>query len=595
MPESPNNEGGGVVKILVSSNGSPVKDTVQFFSIETRKEINRVSSARLVIADGYVAEQDFPVSNSGEFTPGKEIKIELGYESQVDTVFEGIVVKQAISINNDAPQLVVECRDKAAAMTVERKNANYVDKSDSDIIKTLIGNAPGLTAKVDDSGGPHPELVQYYCTDWDFMLSRAEAAGMLVMVDDGTVTVKTPDTSSSPKLKVTYGNDLIEFQAEMDAVSQLASFTSASWDPASQKVVKQQVGPKKFNPQGDLDSKALAKTLSSPVVNLQTGAPLKSAFLKKWAESGRMKSGLARIRGRMTFQGNAKAKVGELIEVEGVGDHFNGKVFTSAVRHEVGEGNWLTEAEFGISPDWFAERRDLTALPAAGLLPAVEGLQIGVVMKLDGDPLKLHRIQVKVPVLQAETEGIWARLASCYASKSFGSFVLPEVGDEVILGYFNNDPSHPVIVGSLYNGKNAPPYPIKAPNDIKAFISREKLTLELDEKDKVITVKTPGGNTVVISDKDKGILLEDQNGNKVELNDSGISIESPKDIKITAKGKIDIKSTGALSLTSSADLKGEGLKVSLKGKTSLTADGGPNAKLTASAMTTIKGGIVKIN
>ncbi len=111
----------------------------------------------------------------------------------------------------------------------------------------------------------------------------------------------------------------------------------------------------------------------------------------------------------------------------------------------------------------------------------------------------------------------------------------------------------------------------------------------------MITVKTPGGNTVVISDKDKGILLEDQNGNKVELNDSGISIESPKDIKITAKGKIDIKSTKALSLTSSADLKGEGLKVSLKGKTSLTADGGPNAKLTASAMTTIKGGIVKIN
>ncbi|RWX48857.1 hypothetical protein VT98_11045, partial [Candidatus Electrothrix communis] len=156
MPESPNNEGGGVVKIIVSSDGNPVKDTVQFFSIETRKDINRVSSARLVIADGYVAEQDFPVSNSGEFTPGKEINIELGYESQADTVFEGIVVKQVISINDDAPQLVVECRDKAAAMTVERKNANYVDKSDSDIIKTLIGNAPGLTARWMTAVAPIP-------------------------------------------------------------------------------------------------------------------------------------------------------------------------------------------------------------------------------------------------------------------------------------------------------------------------------------------------------------------------------------------------------------------------------------------------------
>ena len=595
MAESPNKEGGGVVKILVSSDGKAVKDTVQFFSIETRKEINKVSSARLVIADGYVAEQDFPVSNSGDFKPGKKIKIELGYESQADTVFEGIVVKQAISINNDAPQLVIVCQDKAAAMTVERKNANYVDKSDSAIIKKLISNAKGLTAKVDDSGSAHPELVQYYCTDWDFMLSRAEAAGMLVMVDDGTVTVKTPDTSSSPKLKVAYGNDLIEFQAEMDAVSQIASFSSASWDPTTQKVIKELVGPKKFNQQGDLDSAALTETLSSPKVRLQTGAPLKSDFLKKWAESGRMKSGLARIRGSMTFQGNAKAKVGDLIELEGVGDHFNGKVFTSTVRHEVSKGNWLTEVDFGISPDWFAERRDLTALPAAGMLPAVEGLQIGIVMKLDGDPLKLHRIQVKVPVLQAETEGIWARLASCYASNKFGSFVLPEVNDEVILGYFNNDPSHPVIIGSLYNGKHAPPYPIKAPNDIKAFVSREKLTLELDEKNKVITVKTPAKNTIIISDKDKGVLIQDQNKNKIELNASGITLESPKDIKITAKGAIEMKASKDITLKASGDLNGKGKKVALKGSMGFEADGGMSAKVTASGTTTIKGTLVQIN
>jgi uncharacterized protein involved in type VI secretion and phage assembly len=165
----------------------------------------------------------------------------------------------------------------------------------------------------------------------------------------------------------------------------------------------------------------------------------------------------------------------------------------------------------------------------------------------------------------------------------------------VVLGYFNNDPSHPVIVGSLYNGKNAPPYTIEAPNDTKAFVSREKLTLELDEKDKVITVKTPGGNTVVISDKDKGILLEDQNGNKVELNDSGISMESPKDITITAKGKIDIKSTGALSLTSSAALKAKGMSVALTADTSFTAKGSASAEVSASGPTTIKGAIVKIN
>jgi Rhs element Vgr protein len=595
MPVSPNLEGGGVVKIVVSSSGKEVAGTIQFLSLETRKEINKISSARIAIADGYVADQNFPVSNSEDFLPGKEIKIELGYEGDAETVFEGIVVKHAVSINYDAPRLIVDCRDKAAAMTVERKNANYIDKSDSDIIKSLIGQTSGLTAKVDDSGGTHDELVQYYCTDWDFMLSRAEAVGMLVMVDDATVTVKTPDMNSSPKLKVAYGSDLIEFHAEIDAASQLASFNGISWDPKSQQVIQQKVTPTTFNQQGDLDSATLAETLSSPAAKLQTGVPLQSNFLKKWAESGRQKSGLARIRGRMTFQGNAEAEIGGLIELEGIGDHFNGKVFVSAVRHEVRDGNWLTEVEFGISPEWFAERRDVTALPAAGLLPAVEGLQIGIVMKLDGDPLGLHRIQVKVPVLQAATEGIWARLASCYASNSFGSFVLPEVGDEVVLGYFNNDPSHPVIIGSLYNGQHAPPYTIEASNDIKAFVSREKLTFELDEKNKVITLKTPESNTIVISDKDKGILLQDQNGNKIQTNASGITMSSPKDIKITAQGKIDITATGSLSLTSSMDVKVKGMSISETADTTFTAKGSASAELSATGITTIKGSLVKIN
>jgi Rhs element Vgr protein len=595
MPASPNLEGGGVVKIVVSSGGNAVADTVQFLSLEIRKEINKVPSARIVIADGYVADQNFPISNSKDFLPGKEIKIELGYEGDADTVFEGIVVKHAVTINYDAPRLIVDCRDKAAAMTVERKNANYIDKSDSDIIKSLIGKISGLTAKVDNSGGTYGELVQYYCTDWDFMHSRAEAAGMLVMVNNGTVAVKTPNMSSSPKLKVAYGTDLIEFHAEMDAASQFASFSSISWDPKSQQVIQQNVEPKTFNQQGDLDSAALAETLSSPVAKLQSGSPLESDFLKKWAESGRQKSGLARIRGRMTFQGNAEAEIGGLIALEGIGDHFNGEVFVSAVRHEVRDGNWLTEVEFGIAPEWFAERRDLTALPAAGLLPAVEGLQIGVVMKLDGDPLGLHRIQVKVPVLQAATEGIWARLASCYASNSFGSFVLPEVGDEVVLGYFNNDPSHPVIIGSLYNGQHAPPYPIAAANNIKAFVSREKLTFELDEKNKVITLKTPGSNTVVISDKDKGILLQDQNGNKIQTNASGITMSSPKNIEITAQGKIAITATGSLSIKSSMDVAVEGMSISETADTTFTAKGSASAELSASGMTTIKGSLVKIN
>ncbi|MCI5221337.1 MAG: type VI secretion system tip protein VgrG [Candidatus Electrothrix sp. AR4] len=591
MPASPS----GKVRIAVYSDGKKLKDNVELSSIDIRKEINKISTAHLVILDHCVQEQDFPVSNSDFFKPGKEIKIELGYCDTMETVFEGIVTRHAVKADEDTSELKIDCRDKAIVMTAVRNNANYTEKKDSEIIQALLKNYAELQAKVDDSTVAHPVLVQYDATDWDFLLTRAESAGMLVTVDDATVTVKTPDMDASPKMKVVNGDDLIDFQAEMDAESQLASFSITSWDPKTQKIIEQKVGAKEFNKQGDLNSSALSKAISSPVFTQTCGAPYSPEALKKLIEFKRLKTGLARIRGRMTFQGNAQALPGELIEVAGTGDHFNGKVFAGGVHHTVKNGNWVTETKLGISPEPFSARSDLTSPEAGGILPGISGLQIGVVVKLDGDPLKLHRIQVKVPVLQAETEEIWARLALGYASNSFGSFVLPEVDDEVVLGYFNNDPSHPVIVGSLYNGKNAPPYPIKAENNTKAFVSREKLTLELDEKEKVITVKTPGKNTVVISDKDKGILIQDQNKNKIELNDSGITLESAKDIKIKAKGEIEIKAGKDLSLTASSNLNGKGQKVALKGSMGFEADGGTSAKVTASGTTTIKGTLVKIN
>jgi len=71
--------------------------------------------------------------------------------------------------------------------------------------------------------------VQYYCSDWDFLLSRAEANGYLVVVEDGKVTVKAPDVSSAAELKVTYGEDLYEFQGDLDAMTQLAAVKGTSW------------------------------------------------------------------------------------------------------------------------------------------------------------------------------------------------------------------------------------------------------------------------------------------------------------------------------------------------------------------------------
>ncbi|MBN2527988.1 MAG: type VI secretion system tip protein VgrG [Deltaproteobacteria bacterium] len=596
MPDSPQTTANSLLKLTIKANGQSLSGDLQPMSVVVDKEINRIPYAKLTLLDGNMPEKDFPASNKDEFKPGASVEISAGYDSEETVIFKGTVFRHGIMVTDDNfGRLIVECRDDAVKMTIGRKNANYVDQKDSDIFSTLIGNYNGLSSDVEATTVTHRELVQYYCTDWDFMLSRAEANGLVVIADDGKLTVKAPDVSTAAELVVTYGLDLIEFQADMDARTQLASVSGTSWDMKTQAVVTEKVSPRTLNDQGNLTTAQLAEVGGVDTFQLQTATPLDKSALKKWAESCQLKSQLARIRGIMKFQGNPKAKPGKLIDVAGVGDRFSGSVYVSGVQHRIADGNWSTSVRFGLSPNWFAERRDLVAPPAAGLLPGVDGLQVGIVTKLAEDPASEYRIQVKLPVLQAETEGVWARLAGNFASEGFGAVFLPDVGDEVVLGYFNSDPSHPVILGSLYSSKRKPPVEFAAENKSKQILTKSKLLVEFDEEKKSISLQTPGKNTVVISDDAKSIEMKDQNGNSVTLNGDGITLDCAKDVKISSKGKITLDATGELSLSSKADVKVKGMNVNAEASVGFVAKGSASAEVSASGQMTVKGAMVMIN
>jgi Rhs element Vgr protein len=596
MPESPMDNSSAVLKLSVFSNGARINDAINIVSVTITNAVNKIPYARIELLDGDMPNKDFPLSSGDDFKPGNEIKIDAGYGDSEDTIFQGIVVKHSIKISGDNnSRLVLECRDKAVAMTIGRHNANYVDKKDSEIISSLISNYAGLSSDVDTTNTQYKELVQYYCSDWDFMLSRAEVNGLLICVEDAKLSVKAPQVSGSAELKLTYGDDVIELNAEIDARTQLTEVNTASWDPGEQAVVEEQAGPQTLNKQGDLTASDLAAVVDLKSFRLQTPGAIEKSALKDWADAQQLKAGLARIRGRIKFQGSARAKTGTLISLDGVGDRFNGNIFVSSVNHQLTAGNWITEVDFGMSPDWFAEQRDLVAPPASGFLPGIEGLQIGVVMKLDEDPDGQSRVQVSVPILQAQTEGVWARLANFYASNGFGAFFIPEIGDEVILGYLNNDPSNPVVLGSLYSSKQVPPYELTADNYTKAIVTKSQLRIEFDDEKKVTTIITPGDNKLVFSDEDQSILMQDQNGNKVELSADGIVLDSPKDLNISAKGKIGIDATGEIAISSQADVNVEGLNVNHTANAGFTAKGNASAELSASGQTTIKGSMVMIN
>ena len=99
------------------------------------------------------------------------MEIKLGYDSTNASVFKGIVIKQSIRISNEkGPHLELTCKDKAIKMSVGRQNAYYKDMKDSDIISKVIGNHSGLSSDVTATSATLPEVIQYYASDWDFMI-----------------------------------------------------------------------------------------------------------------------------------------------------------------------------------------------------------------------------------------------------------------------------------------------------------------------------------------------------------------------------------------------------------------------------------------
>lgn len=560
------------VDFTIETNGNALDSAVQVISIDVWQGVNRLPRARIVISDGSAAEEDFPISDSDSLVPGTEISIALGYDGQEASVFSGIINRMGLEAPvNGPPRLVVEATDKAMAMTLMRGNAVYQNMTDGDLCEKLIRNA-GLSADVSSTSFTHESIVQYYATPWDLMIMRAQLNAMVTIVADGKVTIAAPDTSGSPVLTLTFGDSMLEFKAEMDAATQVeaSAIQSYAWSPADQERIQSSSAQADIQTPGNISSDTLAKVFGVSNHVQQSAGNLEQDELTQWSSAELMKSQLSKIRGSVTFQGSALAKIGKMVTLAGLGDRFNGNAWISGVHHRLAEGLWRTSAEIGLSPNWFTDiTPNITAPGASGQLPSANNLQTGTVSKIDSDPDGEFRILVKLPLLQDnEGEGVWARLGTFYASNGFGNFFYPEIGDEVVVGFLSGDPRYPIVLGSLYSKANVAPFTPEAANNTKSIMSREKMHIDFLEDDKAVQIITPGGQSVVINDTEKSIVLTDINGNSISLGTSGISIKSASDISMTATGSISIDADSALSASgsASAELKSSGI-VQIKGAT----------------------------
>lgn len=192
------------------------------------------------------------------------------------------------------------------------------------------------------------------------------------------------------------------------------------------------------------------------------------------------------------------------------------------------------------------------------------GVTIGIVTN-NQDPDGLGRVKVRFPWLAGEgepAESNWARVLAPMAGNDRGLYFLPEVDDEVLVGFEHGIVEFPFVLGALWNGKDKTPESNDDGDNNKRVIrSRSGHTIRLDDTDgkgKVEIVDGSEKNKIVISmdddtitiTADADISIESSNG-KLKLSGNGVQIKSNAEVKIEATQTMDLKSDAQTNIKGS--------------------------------------------
>lgn len=588
------------VSSQIKINGEVLPVDYEVKQIETLKQVNKLSRAEIVIYGGDHATNTFEESEDDRFEIGNEVEIQMGYEQQNILVFKGIIEKHRISIrpgffrDKHKSLLIITCVDKALKLKNSYTSMIFKEKTDQQILTSLLSNVDGLDTTVEETSLVHTLLPKYNVDDWSFILNRSQLNGFLVINTNNSIAIKNPSISSySSGLTINNGDGTISFDATIDTSDQYQKFTLNNLHPFTEESSEKDASKADDIISNTSSSSAKISPYSSPEeINLAISQEIDNNELKVLADAVLKQKQHHRVSGSAKFKGVLELDLDHIVSLSGFGNRFDGDVYITGIAHEISEGQIFTEIDFGLPKSLFKIEQ---SFDFKTFIQPIEGVHIGKVVQIHDDPENQYRIKVLVPALNETTDGIWARLTQFYTGEASGSFFIPEIGTQVVLSFVANDPRFPVILGSLYSQNQTPDNIPQEENIIKNIVTASNLKIEFNESEKSLELSTPSGNKISLNENDQEIIIEDQNNNIVKTSSSGIELTSQGDIKINAGGKIELQANSQLNISSSSDVSIDGLNINQNANASLSAKATSNLELSSSGASILKGSIVQIN
>lgn len=526
-----------LLKLEFTINGVETGIDTLLTDAKVHFELNKIPFAKFTFAlpvEDFKDNPDSPLhSLHKEATdPPLEIEVKIDFEGNMETLFKGVIKSLDQQYENCMVVAKIECKDIALRLSqssTEEENNNQTFEEKLTNYTTNLNLSDNLTGQ---TWGEENITHNNTTVPWDYLIGFLDSIGMMVALRNAEfvgIDILQPETE--PIYVAENGINVFTFSGRLDDERRKSAVTIERWDVETQETVS--VSASQSSPE-NTHTVRLSQTV------------LQEATLQRVADTIIAKSNLAAVTGKVNTFGNLIAKAGDYISFTKVNEQINGQVLLiTQEEHLIQNGCWKTDYTYGLESERTFTQNTTPGLnnthAEIGQSNTINGLQIGIVTKIIEDPNNQFRIKVRIPQLSSSGEGVWARLATLNASSDMGSYFIPSINDEVIVGCLNNNPDTPIILGSLYSSNKAMPYPIEENNYKKGFVTKEGTRIIMDDEKKSIEISTGKGNKLIISDDLKGFVLEDENKNKITMNDQGITIESCKDFNVKAKGNIKLE------------------------------------------------------
>jgi phage protein D len=528
-------------------------------------------------------------------------------------LIKGEVTALEAEFDSSGTFTIVRGYDHAHRLFRGRRTATYTQVTASDVVTTVTRRAGLQVGKIDSTGTVFDHLSQAGVTDWEFVDGLAREIGYEVSVHDGALDFQKPPpaaaapaatgTTTNP-LVLQQGRDLLRFRAVVTSAAQVKEVEVRGWDVASKKALKATHAADTTTAVLDGAKPAdLAHTFGDPVyvatdVPYRTQAEVDTAAA---ALADQIAGSFAEFEG--VAHGNPALRAKAAISIDGLGAPFDGKYTITTSRHRFDADTGYTTS-FAVTG---RQERSLYGLTSGGGsgAPGGFGLVIGQVSDAK-DPQSQGRVKLAFPWLSDDYVSDWARSVQAGAGKDRGAMIVPEVGDEVLVGFEQGDVRRPYVLGGLYNGVDTPK---TGGIDVidsgsgavnrRSMISRRGHRIDLldqdgstegvsiESSDEKLKVVLDAVGTSVTVHSDGSVTIEGKNGVVVDAGSGKLDLKGSQ-ISITAQSGVTLDGgSGPVSVKSAADLSLQGMSASLQGNSQTTINGG--------GMCTITAGLVKIN